>query len=141
MSRYQKIAQLSMRLERLGLTDFRDQNSLRLIELTLSRWGERECGDENGGGIERDETTGKPYWTYDKGDGKRGRYAIADKEKGALARLARIMKKYPRLWYYHQSDPRGCALYVGKKSDLRQYKERGIGVDCVYSSVGVAVCI
>lgn len=138
MNRYQRIAQLSLHLERVGVRDFADQNALRLIEKTLHRWGERECNGE----VERDEETGKVFAVYGHdGPGPVRRYPTADKEKGALVRLARIMKKYPRLWYYHQGDPRGCALYVGRKADYRRFKIKGVGLDACYSSCGVAVCI
>lgn len=138
MNRYQKIAQLSLRLESIGLSDFRDHNTLRLIEKTLHRWGERECNGE----VERDEETGKVYAVYGhNGPGPTRRYQTADKETGALRRLAKVMQKYPRLWFYHQGDPRGCALYVGKKSDMRRFKKPGYTLDSVYSSIGVAVCV
>lgn len=138
MNRYQRLAGLSMRLASLGITDLKDQDQLRRIEMTLSRWSENECGNENGGAIERDEATGKPYWTYETGSGKRGRYAIADKETGALNRLRKIMAKYPKLWYYHQGDPRGCALYIGRNKDLTSEQIKQI--DSYYTR-GVAVCI
>ena len=35
--------------------------ALRRISMTLRRWHELECGTD-GGVIERDEATGKPYW-------------------------------------------------------------------------------
>ncbi len=101
----------------LGIS-YQDADALRRIEMTLSRWSKNECGNENGGAIERDETTGRPFWTYERGDGKRGRYAIPDRERGALKRAAAIMARYPHLWHYQQGDPRGCALYVGRYLDL-----------------------
>lgn len=143
--RDQALINLSRRLDTLGVS-LSDQSALRRIELTLSRWNERECGDENGNAIERDEVTGKPYATYRGsfgGDGKRRRYAIADKERGALARLAAIMKRYPHLWAYHQGDPRGCSLYVGRYLDLPSGTNlsRPESVIDQYYTRGVAVCI
>ena len=97
--------------------------------MTLHRWSERECNGE----IERDETTGKVFansMAYINGYSKKNHtYSIPDKETGALKRLDKIMSKYPDLWYYNQTDPRGCALYIGKKSDLRD----GEKIDAVYS--------
>lgn len=116
--------------------DFREVDALRRIEMTLSRWGARECGDEHGNAIERDEVTGKPYATYERSSGARGRYLIADKETGALKRLDRIMAKYPELVAYHQGDPRGCSLYVVKRSDIPQGEDIGS-----YYTRGIAVCI
>lgn len=144
MNRYQKIARLSLSLERVGITDWNDQNALRLIELALHRWAEAECGDENGNAIERDEVTGKPYQTYETGNGgARGRYAIADKEAGALRRLVQVMAKYPHLWAYYQRDPRGCALYVGRYLDLpsgTNLSKAGPVIESCYTC-GVAVCL
>jgi hypothetical protein len=84
---------------------------MRRIEMTLSRWGEAMCNGE----IQRDEKTGKPF---------RGRYAIADREAGALKRLEKIVSarnaRHPEslVHAYHQTDPRGCTLYVVRVSDL-----------------------
>lgn len=114
---------------------FDDAMALRRIQMTLRRWSELECGTEHGA-IERDEESGKPYWTFDTGlSGKRGRSPVADREAGALKRLAAIMARYPALRAYHQTDPRGCALYILKASDLR----RGENIASVYTR-GLAVC-
>lgn len=132
---------LQDRLVALGF-DRNEAEALIKIERTLSRWGERECGDEYGNSIERDEVTGKPYMTYEHMGGRgRGRYAIPDREAGAIRRLNAIMAKHPTLWAYHQGDPRGCGLYVGRYLDLPsgtnlskpepvidQYYTRGVGV-------------
>ncbi len=128
---------LANRLAGLGINQA-DQEALFRIERTLSRWSEMECGDEHGRAIERDEVTGKPFMTYESpdGNGKRRRYAIPDRERGALARLAAIMERYPKLSWCNQGDPRGCALYVYKKADMA-----GLDASSYYSSRGVAVCI
>jgi hypothetical protein len=85
-----------------------DANTLRRIELTLSRWCELECGTENGC-IEHDEKTGIPYWTSAR-TGNRS-HPVPDREKDALNRLQTLCKE--RGWrYYYQTDSRGCALYV-----------------------------
>jgi len=129
------------RLGKLGL-DYDEAQALRRISMTLSRWGELECGDSNEYGswaIERDETTEKPYMvrhSYRHGQGKDTvhRTRIADREKGALKRLQAIMSKHPDLLAYHQTDPRGCAVYVLRKDDVPV----GSSVDSVYNR-GVAV--
>lgn len=128
--------ELFTRLQGLGFT-YGEAVCLRRIEMTLHRWAELECGDENGRGIERDEETGKPYMTFEMPYavvpcGVRGRYAVADKEAGALKRLDAIIDRRNGLLTgltndtvrkntviaYHQTDPRGCALYLLKRSDL-----------------------
>ena len=62
--------------------------------------------------LERDETTGKPY-EYNTTDTSR-RHRIPDREAGALRRVAAVCKRLG-LHFYHQGDPRGCALYVSDK--------------------------
>lgn len=94
--------------------DFDDANALRKAQMTLHRWAELECGDGNdyaSWSIERDEETGLPFMCTYPHDGKPHRSRISDREKGALARVARICQAHG-LHYYHQGDPRGCALYV-----------------------------
>lgn len=115
-----------------------DAESLRRISMTLHRWHELECGvdaggiDRDAGGIDRDETTGKCWW-YSSHLGKRT-YVVPDREKGALARLAKVMARYPSLQAYVQGDPRGCALYILRKSDIPpggtvdEYHHRGVAV-------------
>lgn len=117
-------------MTRLGFT--RDEaDTLRRIEMTLQRWGERECGDGYGR-IERDDTTGKPYWLNSN---TMRRYPIADKESGALKRLGKIMAVHTELVAYHQGDCRGCNLYILRKSDIKP----GEDIGSVYTR-GVAVC-
>jgi hypothetical protein len=117
-SKTQRAIEFFRRMESLGI-DYSTAQRLRRIEMTLHRWNELECGDERGRCIERDEATNVPFMTYDKGrNGERGRYQIPDKEAGALKRLAAIMAGFPALWFYRQGDPRGCALYVGRKADI-----------------------
>lgn len=121
-------------LERAGVS-FEDARALRRISMTLHRWHELECGDDRGRCVERDEVTGKPYSTFDLGqNGKRGRSAIPDRERGALKRLARIMAHYPGLSWYIQGDPRGAALYILRPGDIPD----GCPADSCYSR-GIAV--
>ena len=128
------------RLGKLGL-GYDDAQALRRISMTLSRWGELECGDSNehaSWAIERDEATDKPYMVthyHNPGIYSNGRKrAIPDKEKGALKRLQAIMSKHPDLLAYHQTDPRGCAVYVLRKDDVLV----GSSIDSMYNR-GVAV--
>lgn len=124
-------------MSKLGFT-WDEANRLSRIELTLHRWGELCCGngdDYKSWGIERDEETGKPFMCVYPHNGKSYRTPIADREAGALRRLANIMANHPELWSYHQGDPRGCSLYVGRKSDVNGHE-----LNSVYSR-GFAVCI
>lgn len=133
-----RAADFYRRMESLGFT-YDEANRLRRIEMTLHRWSELECGDCNESaswGIERDETTGKPFMVrHPHWMNKSIRTPIADREMGALRRLHQLMKTHPSLWFYHQSDPRGCALYIGKNSCIAN----GDIASC-YTN-GVAVCI
>lgn len=97
---------------------FSDANTLRRAELTLTRWAELECGTE-AGCIERDEETGIPRFynartRYLSANDPRRWRRIPDREKGALARVAAVCKALG-LHYYHQTDPRGPALYISRE--------------------------
>ena len=129
-------------LAALGIP-YGDAETLRRISMTLRRWSELECGDGNAYGswcIERDDNTEKPYrvhhhysWSAGKNTVTLTRTPIADREKGALRRLGVIMAAYPDLTFYHQGDPRGCALYIVKRADVA-----GLDISSVYTR-GVAV--
>lgn len=124
------------RLQTAGIS-YEHANALRRISMTLSRWGELECGDGNdycSWAIERDETTGKPYMVTYPHDGKSRRTPVADRERGALKRLQAIVSHYPDYMAYHQTDPRGCAVYMVRKSDVPE----GTSIDSVYNR-GIAV--
>lgn len=138
----QKIGRYFANMARLGIS-YQDADRLRLIEMTLSRWSEAECGNSNEYGawaIERDETTERPYmvrhhYRHGQGADTVTRSPIADREAGARKRAEAIMARYPDLWYYYQGDPRGCSLYVGRRADVA-----GMKLDSAYIR-GVAMCI
>lgn len=116
MTAREQTADLAGRLERrFGLLiATEDVNTLRRAQLTLRRWHELECGDGDdykSWAIERDEDTDVPYMTIYPHNGPARRTKIADREKGAIKRIAAVCEKY-RLHFYVQTDPRGCALYV-----------------------------
>jgi hypothetical protein len=48
----------------------------------------------------------------------RGEDELADRERGALKRLADIMSRYPALGHYVQGDPRGAPLYILRPEDM-----------------------
>lgn len=121
------IRDIHRRLAPHGVT-FEDCATLRRIAMTLHRWHEMECGDANGNAIERDDVTGKPYRTWDRGNHPRGRYPMPDRERGALARLATVMARYPTLRAYVQGDPRGLPLYILPQDADDDHYHRGVGV-------------
>ena len=123
---------LVSRLQSAGFS-YDEAETLRRIEMTLSRWGEHECN----GTIQRDDENGKPrrYYETRNGDIIRGS-VVPDRERGALKRLDAIMDSHKEYIAYHQGDPRGCALYVVPKSELAR---TGMPVDAIYNN-GIAVC-
>jgi hypothetical protein len=133
---------------------FDECEQLRRISLTLHHWAERECNED----IEtRDD--GSAWLTprsrqTSEVPGKA--YRIPNREAGALRRLTGIIASRKRtVTYYHQTDPRGCALYIVPLVRLRDYVKRTqldtrLGrdgkrapirtvLDSCYSSVGIAV--
>ena len=64
------------------------------------------------------------------------KYPYPYKENGALKRLAGIMASHPDLVSYQQGDPRGCALYILNKKDIRE----GENINAIYSR-GLSVCV
>jgi hypothetical protein len=134
----QRYTHLVQSLALLGFT-MEETEKLLKIERGLRRWHELECGDDNGFRsfhIERDETTGKPFEVshYHMG-GTKSRHPIDDREKGALKRLAKILKG-KEVTHYKQTDPRGCALYLIRPTDVPE----GESVNAYYSR-GIAICI
>jgi len=128
-----------MRLGRLGIP-VSDAAALVRASAVLHTWAEHECN----GVIQRDETTDIPYWHSDY-DGRRiGR--TSDREAGALKRATAIAKRNG-FQIYHQGDPRGCALYLYRETDLDRYASRVYRPEerneaCIancYNSVGFAV--
>jgi len=110
---------------------FEDAETFRRAEMTLSNWGELECGGGNdyaSWSIERDETTGKPFRVTYPHEGQSRRRRIADREAGALRRVANLCKTLG-VHYFHQADPRGVSLYVGKEPMTDQsYSGQGVAI-------------
>ena len=104
-----------------------DARILRRAEKTLHRWGEMKCNaevyEENGA-----------TWRRLPGFRVGGRWVepkaekIPNREKGTLQRVADVCQHYG-LFFYHQTDPRGCALYVSKEK-----------MDCATYYRGIACC-
>lgn len=115
-------------LQSYGVT--RDEfDTLRRCSMTLHRWAERECGDGSNWAIERDDN-GIPY---NRNHVTGTKYRIADRETGALKRAAKILQAHG-LTFYHQSDPRGCALYALRPNDVPS----GASADSYYTR-GIAI--
>lgn len=126
---FERRARMFAALQHSGIADDA-ATALRRIAMTLHRWREMECGNERGM-IERDETTGRPFWR----NSVNGRqWPVADRETGARKRLASIMTRYPALSVHIQSDPRGAALYILRPDDV----PAGGDADAYYSR-GIAV--
>lgn len=141
ITKHQRMARFFESMTALGFS-YEETSALRRIQMTLHRWSELECGDGNdyaSWSLERDEETGKPFLVTYPHTGKSYRRRIADREAGALRRLQTIMAKHPNLWFYHQSDPRGCALYVGANVDIWENDGRTLLPLDVYYTKGIAV--
>lgn len=156
--------ELFTRLQSLGFT-YDEAAALRRIEMTLRRWFELECGTDRGhiereGGTD----DGRPMfhrqgWHLGNTWYQPKPCPIADREAGARRRLAAIVKARNQrehnfatanrlqnyrpseiteadpLIAYVQTDPRGCSLYLLKRSDIRPGEEIG----SIYNR-GLAVC-
>ena len=114
--------------------------ALRRISMTLHRWFELELGDGNDyaswslvrgkktGKVFEYDDNGKPYMrVHPHSENKPSYRPVPDRETGARKRLARIMAAYPALTAFIQTDPRGCALYVGEGLTDSNYN-RGIAI-------------
>lgn len=91
---------------------------LALVERKLQRWAERECGDSNNYNsfhVEVDDD-GKAWSviTPHTTGAKTRRYRIPNQEAVALRKLNAICER-ESLNFYHQSDPRGCMVYVSRE--------------------------
>jgi len=118
-------------LRRFGVwVDPRNCATLRRASMTLHRWAEQECGDSNDYAswcIVRDDD-GKTYRETYPHTGKVRRERIADRESGALRTAKRICDANG-LHFYHQTDPRGCALYVSTEPlNDQNYPSRGVAI-------------
>jgi hypothetical protein len=149
MTRKEAIRQTDQENTLMALGFRRDEaDQLRRISMTLHRWHELECGNDNGC-IERDEETGRPFW-HNSFTGRL--YPLADREKGALKRLKSIIEERNirasaeqivcpncgqwqlidclnecikrrlapcrKVFSYIQGDPRGGALYILRPGDV-----------------------
>lgn len=138
MSKTENMHNLLNRMRDAGFS-YAELKQLLRIERTLQRWGEMECGDSNdyaSWSIERDETTGKPFKCVYWHKGETTRTPIPDREAGALKRLQKIMASHPDFVAYHQTDCRGCQVYIVRKSDIPADAK----LENCYN-IGIAVCV
>lgn len=137
MNATEQIAELHNTFLRRGIDATREQvETMRRCSQTLSRVAEAECGDSGphySRCLERDDATGKPVLVIYFHNGRTTRIPVPDREAGALRRVAQVCKALG-LIYYHQTDPRGVALYVGKAEWLE-----GRPAEQVHSSRLIAV--
>lgn len=134
MKKSERISLFYDKFYRLGFC-YDEIETLRRAQMTLHRWAEHECN----GAIQRDEATDIPYWHSDYSGIKLVK--APDREKGALKRVmatlaARNARNEGSLSFYHQTDPRGCSLYIMRPGDVPDGEE----VSSYYSR-GIAVCI
>jgi hypothetical protein len=136
---FERVHHLTNDLQSLGFT-LNEIAALRRISKTLRRWYELDCS----GLIERgDDGDGPPYMVVIPYATKTAILTrIPDRENGAKKRLAAIIKrvnvqrdgKVEPLSCYIQTDPRGCALYILRPSDVpdgesaASYYTRGVAV-------------
>ena len=142
-----RVERFSRLYDRMAYMGFNadEVETLRRIQMTLHRWAEQECGDSNAFAswcTERDETTGIPYRVMYPHTGPGREVRIPDRETGALRRLHTILARHPGIIYYHQTDPRGCALYLIDNRDGQTIPTVGpdTWINSHYSSAGVAIC-
>lgn len=157
MSTQKRKFELFARLQNMGFT-YEEAVALRRIEMTLQRWGELECGNDNGRAsycVTRDEKTGKPRMEVHPYDSKSYSYPIADREAGALRRLKAIVdarnereksddmrraSAARHVFAYHQGDPRGCALYLLTREQLTDKTSGKLLPAPQFYTRGLAVC-
>jgi len=121
---------------------YNETTALLKAERALRKWGELECGTGDGNRsvhVFRDEETGKPFYRVEYRVGNEWKERVQpkrDTEKAALAKVDAIMAGKTGFRAYHQTDPRGCALYIIRPGDI----EAGENVHALYNR-GIALCV
>ena len=140
------------RLQNVGFS-IAEANKLFSIQKKLRRWGEALCNGE----IFIDEFTGSAcrYFSRDyygnRHDAKgRESFVIPNVEKISLRQTQAIIDacnsrqdRHPingdYLLAYHQTDPRGCALFIVPRNELMGSENRILPIDEYYTR-GIAIC-
>jgi hypothetical protein len=110
-------------------------NRLCAIQRRLHKWAEDECN----GAIQWDDeecTIPRRYYPNCYGSFTSKGGIIPNQEAKLLKEATELAAKCGGL-IYHQADPRGCALYFYRESDLAGRK---FPIDQCYSSVALACC-
>lgn len=110
-------------------------NRLCAIQKRLHKWAEDECN----GAIQWDDaecTIPRRYYPDRYGSFTSKGGIIPNQEAKLLKEATELAAKCGGL-IYHQADPRGCALYFYRESDLAGRK---FPIDQCYSSVALACC-
>jgi hypothetical protein len=110
-------------------------NRLCAIERRLQKWAEAECN----GAIQWDDddcTIPRRYYPDRWGCCTVKGGIIPNQEASLLKEATELAAKCGGL-IYHQSDPRGCALYFYRPEDL---EGRKFPIDSIYSSVALPCC-
>ncbi len=116
--------------------------ALRRTAMTRHRGHQMEGGTDSGciergrkeGNVFIHDEDGKPFWA-NHGGTKTIYLPVYDRERGALKRLAAIIRRYPGFTWYVQGDPRGAALYILRPGDV----PAGEKAESFYNR-GIAVC-
>ena len=103
------------------------------LERKLQKWGEEECN----GTIQWDDNDQprRHAIQWDGSPSRQGRL-VPNSEAKWLAEAEALAKQLGG-HIYHQGDPRGCALYFYRDSDL---EGRRFPIDQIYSSAALACC-
>jgi hypothetical protein len=113
---------------------------LRDCEKALHKWAEDECN----GRIQWDDETGEPHlYRKDKFGDYTGKGQPTFNKEDHYLDLARKQAARYGLQIFHQTDPRGCALYVYTKEDLERSRfgsNPKFGISAVYNTVATAIC-
>jgi hypothetical protein len=137
----QKTAAFFDRMTNLGFSHAETEALLK-AERALTRFAELECGTSDANRsvhVFRDEETGKPFYRVEYRVGNEWKERVQpkrDTEKAALAKVEAIMSGKTGFRAYHQTDPRGCALYIIRPGDI----EAGENVHALYNR-GIALCV
>ena len=126
-------------LNKLGLSSYA-WSELKKIATRLHKIDEDCCN----GYVQHDEVTNR--WHRYRED-RYGSPTIIGSElrytpDTLLARAQEVVSRY-NLKAYHQSDPRGCSLYLYKPEDLAacsRGSEPGYGIHAYYNQIGTAIC-
>ena len=125
--------------QHLGIKHWR-WSALRRIERQLQLWGEDECN----GLIQWDDET-ESYWRYSVngfGEPAKRFKRLPDRPAIWLTEADRLASAVG-LKVYHQSDPRGCQLWLYREEDLAKCSrgaDPAYGIGAYYNTIGTAVC-